>query len=125
LAIPAPGTINSELHPNDHLLFITSSNEPLPFPGSLTPEGIQHLLHDYPDKSFVDTLVSIALFSVQIGYEESRNYRIEEPNHRSALLQADVIVNSIQSEIDKGRIKEIQLCRAIITSVLLLVSSVK
>ena len=98
---------SSTTRPNDHLLFEASSGESLSTPASLNPQGISHLLRNYPDKRFVDTLVSIASSGVRIGYEGDLDSRTESRNHRSALKQVDVITKSIQSEIDKGRIKEI------------------
>jgi hypothetical protein len=103
---PAPGTTN-EVRPNDHLLFDASSNEPLTAPVSLNPFGISHLLQHYPDQHFTNTLVSIASSGARLGYEGSQNRRTLRPNHHSAFIQADTIAKSIQSEIDKGRIKEI------------------
>ena len=105
LAIPAPG--NNRVRPNDHLLFPSTAKEPLAHPTSLNPSGITHLLSDYPDRRFVNTLVSIATSGVRIGYEGNQYVRIRRPNHKSALIQADVISQSIQSEISKGRIKEL------------------
>jgi hypothetical protein len=101
--VPLPGATR----PNDHLLFAASSGEPLSTASSLNPQGISLLLRNYPDKRFVDTLVSIASSGVRIGYEGDLSTRSESKNHRSALKQVDVITKSIQSEIDKGRIKEI------------------
>ena len=104
----APG-IPINPHPNDHLLYpvstIGSGIEAAPIP--LNAAGIANLLRDYPDRRLVNTLVSIASSGVQIGYEGSTNRRVRQPNHRSVLLQADVIASSIESEIQKGRIKEI------------------
>ena len=102
-----PLVVLNARRPNDHLWFASSSGEPLSTPASLNPQGISLLLRNYPDKRFVDTLVSIASSGVRIGYKGNQDCRIETRNHRSALLQADVITKSIQSEIDKGRIKEI------------------
>jgi hypothetical protein len=78
--VPPPGATR----PNDHLLFAASSGEALATPASLNPQGISLLLRNYPDKRFVDTLVSIASSGVRIGYEGDPDCRTESKNHRSA-----------------------------------------
>jgi len=104
----APGVpLPSATRPNDHLLFAASSGESLSTPASLNPQGISLLLRNYPDKRFINTLVSIASSGIRIGYEGDLDCRTESKNHRSALKQVDVITKSMQSEIDKGRIKEV------------------
>src|SRR5436190_832107 len=63
IAVPdeyLPSRINTR-RPNDSLLFDSSSHEPLFQPSiPLHPHGLAHVLRDYPDPQFVDTLVSIA-----------------------------------------------------------------
>src|SRR5439155_23950544 len=56
---------------------------------------------------FVDTLVSIASHGARVGYEGGSNRRIRRPNHHSTIAQAATIMNTIDSELRKGRIREI------------------
>jgi hypothetical protein len=97
----------SERRPNDYLLFAASTGEPLSTQTSLDPKGIANLLSGYPDKKFVDTLVGIASSGARLGYEGPQDPQVISKNHRSAFIQADVITKSIQSEIEKGRMKEL------------------
>ena len=107
LAYPALGILN-QVRPNDHLLFSPSSEEPLSqTSASLKPDGIARLLKSYPDRQFVDTLVSIASSGARIGYEGPSHVTIRRPNHRNALRHANIIADSIRSEIAEGRIMEI------------------
>ena len=78
---------------------------PLP-PIPLRPQGIAELLQHYPDKRFVDNLISIATHGARIGYE-GPSTSTRRPNHASALMHPDIINASIQSELEKGRIKEL------------------
>ena len=100
--------IIDQVRPNDHLLFPLPPREPLSSSSvTLNPNGIARLLQTYPDKRFVHTLVSIATSGTRIGYEGSLDFKVRESNHRSALHHADIVTRSIQSEIAKGRVKEI------------------
>ena len=84
---------------------VTKTHLPLP-PIPLRPQGIAELLQHYPDKHFVDNLISIAIHGARIGYE-GPPASTRRPNHASALMHPDIINASIQSELDKGRIKEL------------------
>src|SRR5204863_9160052 len=56
--------------PNTAMSFnvVTKTHLPLP-PIPLRPQGIAELLQHYPDKRFVDNLISIATHGARIGYE--------------------------------------------------------
>jgi hypothetical protein len=96
------------LRPNANLLFTTSSSQLLSESAVLLrPEGIAQLLERYPDKQFVNTLVTIATSGARIGYEGNPYCRIRKRNHLSTLAHAHVITASIESEIRKGRIQQI------------------
>ena len=74
----------------------------------LHSQNITHLLQQYFNRQFVETLVSIAISGVHIGYEGSLSAQIHRPNHTSAFAHPEIITNAIQSEIKTGRIKEIK-----------------
>ena len=74
----------------------------------LHPQNIAHLLQQYSNRQFVETLVSIATSGVRIGYEGSPSAQIHRPNHTSAFAHPEIIINMIQSEIKTKRIKEIK-----------------
>ena len=95
--------------PNSDLPYPLSSGGVLPISSAnvLHPQGIAHLLRQYPNRRFVDALISIATSGVRIGYEGSLSAQTRRPNHASAFTHSDIITDSIQSEIIKGRIKEI------------------
>jgi hypothetical protein len=113
--VNAPGVpLPSATRPNDHLLFAASSGELLSTPASINPQGISRLLRNYPDKRFVDTLVSIASSGVRIGYEGDLDCRTETKNHRSTLKQVDVITKSIQI---RAELKRSRPCRVTVISV--------
>ena len=116
LLAPAPGRhvpdvpFAKKIRPNDHLLFTPSSLEPLIQElAPLRSQGIANLLRDYSDPRFVDTLISIADHGARIDYEDISSRRILRSNHRSAFLQADVVTKAIESELKKGRVKEIMV----------------
>ena len=71
--------------------------------------GIAELLSQYPDQRFVDTLTSIATHGVRVGYEGPLSRQTHRSNPASSYLHMDVITKSIQSELEKGRIKQVQL----------------
>src|SRR5216117_1891807 len=84
-------------------------NEPLP-PSALNvlrESGIAQLLKTYPNQRFVDTLTSIAISGAQVGFQGNPLGRTQRPNHSSALIHPEVISESIQAELQKGRVKEI------------------
>jgi len=95
------------LRPNTHMRFAISGEKSLTSGVSLCPEGIARLLSDYPDKKFVNTLITIMTTGARIGYEGDPYCRIRKHNHRSTQAHAHVITASIQSEIRKGRIRRI------------------
>lgn len=99
---------SSNPRPNTRLSFQSSPkvNGPLPII-SLHPDGIAKLLQHYPDPEFINTLTSIATYGARLGYEGSINIKIRRPNHASARLHPEVIDATIQSELDKGWIREI------------------
>ena len=73
----------------------------------LRPPGIAELLREYPNRRFVDTLLSIALSGARVGFEGLPSGQTRQPNHKSAYMHSDVISKSIESELAKGRIKEV------------------
>src|SRR5436309_13955773 len=70
-ALPAQTSLAA--HPNSHLLYPIVSNERLPISAAnvLNAQGIAELLRNYPNQRFVDTLASIAISGVQVGYTGS------------------------------------------------------
>jgi hypothetical protein len=74
---------------------------------TLRPQGIAQLLQDYPNRQFVETLVSIASSGAHIGYEGSPRCSVQRPNHPSSLMNSEIITAAIESEVKKGRIKEV------------------
>ena len=74
----------------------------------LHPQGIARLLQQYPNRQFVEALISIATSGVRVGYEGPLSAQTRRPNHTSAFTHPDIITNAIQSEIQKGRIKELK-----------------
>jgi len=95
--------------PNASLSFIPSSSNPLPSSPAnvLHAVGIAELLQQYPNRRFVDTITTIAASGVRVGFEGSNLGQTRRPNHASAFAHPDIITNSIQSEISKGRVKEV------------------
>ena len=102
--------VQKRKRPNTDLLFL-SGDKPLPSSSAnvLRAAGIVELLSQYPNQRFVDTLTSIVTHGIRVGYEGSLSGRTRRPNHSSSYLHVDVIKNSIQSELKKGRIKQVQL----------------
>ena len=102
--------VQKRKRPNTDLLFL-SGDKPLPSSSAnvLRAAGIAELLSQYPNQRFVDTLTSIVTHGIRVGYEGSLSGRTRRPNHSSSYLHVDVIKNSIQSELKKGRIKQVQL----------------
>jgi hypothetical protein len=95
--------------PNTSLSFISSSSNPLPSSPAnvLHANGIAKLLKQYPNHHFIDTITSIAASGVRVGFEGRNLGQTHHLNHASAFAHPDVITKSIQSEILKGRVKEI------------------
>ena len=98
------------MRPNSDLLYPLSSGQLLPNSSAnvLHPQGIAELLQKYPNRWFVDTLVSIATSGVQVGYEGPLSGQTHRSNHASSFAHPDVIADLIQSEISKGWVKEIE-----------------
>jgi len=94
--------------PNTSIPFQLFMSTSLKLPAiSLQPHAIAEILRHYPDPRFVSTLVSISTYGTRIGYEGSLNVKIRRPNHASADLHPDVVALTIQSELQKGRIREV------------------
>jgi Reverse transcriptase (RNA-dependent DNA polymerase) len=66
------------------------------------------LLQQYPNKRFVEALITIATHGARLGYEGLSSVQIRRPNHASASTHSHIITESLQSEIQKGRVKEIE-----------------
>lgn len=84
-------------------------NEPLP-PSAATvlrASGIAQLLKTYPNRRFVDTLTSIAISGARVGFQGDPVARTQRPNHSSAFDHPEIIGESIQAELQKGRIRQI------------------
>jgi hypothetical protein len=96
--------------PNTDATFSVSvGSEPLrPSPANvLRAVGIADLLKSYPNQRFVDTLISIAMYGACIGFRGNPSGRVQCPNHASAFAHPEIIEQSIQSELQKGRLKQI------------------
>jgi hypothetical protein len=98
--------LNHTIRPNTILSYTPSmgSASQLMPPISLQAANIKDLLRDYPDQKFVDTLVSISTNGARIGYEGPLTRTIR-PNHSSPFVNAEVITESIISELGKGRLR--------------------
>ena len=96
--------------PNTDLLYSHSSTNTLSLSSAnvLNSTGIAKLLKKYPNRRFVDTLLSITVSGARVGYEGTLSGQTRRPNHASAFTHADIISKSIQSELDKGRLKEVE-----------------
>jgi len=96
--------------PNTDATFSVSlSTEPL-LPSTanvLRANGIADLLKTYPNQRFVDTLTSIAIHRARVGFQGNPSGHIRRPNHSSAFAHPEIIMKSIQNELQKGRIKQI------------------
>lgn len=95
------------LRPNTTLQFTMSGIQPLHSTVSLRLQGIAQLLKSYPDKEFTNTLITIATSGARIGYEGNLYCQIRKSNHHSTRAHAHIITASIESEIRKGRIRQI------------------
>ena len=96
--------------PNTDVLYPLATSGILPNSTAnvLHPQNIAHLLQQYPNRQFVETLISIAISGVRIGYEGSLFAQTRRSNHTSAFTHPEIITNTIQSEIKTGWIKEIE-----------------
>src|SRR5436190_6206022 len=105
-----PRTITStrprtQPRPNTEPLFEYTTKTLLPLPPiPLRPQGIAHLLRNYPEPKFVDTLITISTHGARVGYQGPKAC-MQWPNHKSAISHTDAIETSIESELSKGRIK--------------------
>jgi hypothetical protein len=97
----------SPIRPNTEELYKYATETQISLPSiTLHPQGIiANLLQTYPDREFVKTLITIATYGARIGYQGPIVFR-RYPNHKSAIAYANVISESIQSELNKGRIQE-------------------
>ena len=88
---------------------IPPSNEPLPPSAAnvLRASGIAKLLQTYPNQRFVDTLTSIAISGARVGFQGDPVDRPQRSNHSSALNHPEIISESIQADLRKGRIRQI------------------
>ena len=94
-------------HSNMIIFFdISNIDSNTPTKSSLHPQGITQLLHYYPDKQFIDNLVTIAQYETRVRYEGSL-IRTQRSNHSFAYININMINEIIQSELAKGRIMEI------------------
>src|SRR5277367_1383974 len=73
----------------------------------LRADGIQELLKSYPNHRFTDTLTSIAISGARIGFQGRPAGHVQRFNHSTAYTHPEIISESIQSELRKGRIKHI------------------
>jgi Reverse transcriptase (RNA-dependent DNA polymerase) len=55
----------------------------------------------------VDTLLSITLHGTRIGFEGKPSRRVRRQNHSTAFVHPRTISESIQKEVEKGRVKEV------------------
>jgi len=69
--------------------------------------SIAELLKQYPNHCFIDIITVIVASGVRLGFEGSHLGQTYCPNHASAFAHPDVIANSVQSEISKDHIKEV------------------
>ena len=101
--------LDSYERPNTDLLYSHSSINTLSLSPAnvLNSTGIAKLLKKYPNRRFVDTLLSITISGARVGYKGTLSGQTRRPNHASAFTHADIISKSIQSELDKGRLKEV------------------
>ena len=88
---------------------VSVSNEPLlpSVANILHADGIAKLLKTYPNQRFVDTLTSTAPCGTRIGFEGIPSGHVQRPNHSSAFAHPEIITQSIQNELQKGRVKQI------------------
>ena len=90
-------------------------NEPLPLSAAnvLRASGIAQLLKTYPNQRFVDTLTSIAISGVQVGFQGNPVSRTQRPNHSSALIHPEVTVSQFKLSFGKDGSKKSRISRSI------------
>ena len=111
LYIPSSHTSKSLERPNTEALFSTfnAGNDLLPSSAAnvLHADGISELLKLYPNRRFVDTLLSIILHGARIGYEGAPFSNVRPLNHSTAFAHPLIVEDSISDELQKGRMKQI------------------
>jgi len=111
LCIPSSHTSKSLERPNTEALFSTfnAGNDLLPSSAAnvLHADGISELLKLYPNRRFVDTLLSIILHGARIGYEGAPFSNVRPLNHSTAFAHPLIVEDSISDELQKGRMKQI------------------
>ena len=70
---------------------------------TLNANEIIRLLQHYPDPQFPLILAGIATYGARLGYEGTLNAKIQLKNHKSALLQPNVLDESISEDLTLGR----------------------
>src|SRR6266496_3869315 len=78
--------------------------------------SIAELLKQYPNHHFIDTITMIVASGVRVGFEGSNLGQTPHPNLALAFAHPDIITNSIQSEISKGNVKEVDSLPQIISA---------
>ena len=73
----------------------------------LDPQEIIQLLHHYSNRQFIEILINIIRYEIHVEYERS-SIQIQHPNHAFAYVNSKIIIEIIQSELMKDRIKEIK-----------------
>ncbi|KAF5384159.1 hypothetical protein D9615_003180 [Tricholomella constricta] len=81
--------------------FRSSSPSPPPVPSRLVHDAWSFYLADYPDRTFVDSLLNIIQFGANIGFLGD-NYEQSCKNLKSASEAADFTSTSIQSLLDNS-----------------------
>jgi hypothetical protein len=71
----------------------------------LRADGISELLSLYPNRRFVDTLLSITLHGARVGFEGQPSGQVRRRNHTSAFVHPEAISDSIRKEVKIGRMK--------------------
>ena len=94
-------------------------NTSLPFPAftpcpthlkpksTLLPDNWSYLLKEYPDRSFVDTIIGIATYGARLRYLGPLQ-AISNPNHSSALRIPSDILENLTNDLLAGRVKRLQ-----------------
>src|SRR5947199_778934 len=97
------------VRPNSDLLFpvIAAKSLPKSVANVLHPAEIAAMMKTYPNRRFVDTLLSIVTSGARVGYEDNPSVQTRCPNHASAYEQAEVITDAIQNEVAHGRVKKV------------------
>ena len=73
---------------------------------TLSIQGIESLLCNYPDRPFVDTLIGIVKHGAKIGHTGQPS-KICLHNHHSSFVNAHIIDQAIAKELQAGRMKAI------------------